>query len=390
MIHLPHRRLAFTLTCAIAAFTAPSLAQAEDGFAADEDGLTASVGDVELNLGGRLHLDASVFDHGIDDGTEADVRRARIEFSARLGDVVRVRVDREIAGTDGWRNAWIAVQPVKDLVFTGGNQVVPFSMEDMQSSNWLTLAERSLANTFAPGFGLGGGVRYAQDNWTINAGYYTDGLDDSDGRSRVRGDGFVMRATVAPLRSSKRFVHLGAAYENRSFDPGDGPRFSAGSGSALAPNLIRTGEIDGATSLDAYNGEFAAAVGPVQVQAQYIATRIERAGRSTLDYDGWYAQASWMVTGENYRYSRSSGTPLGPRIGKQDGAVELAARYSEVDLDDATLDRGRATVMTLGATWYLNRNIRLVANYARTETTASLVNPDASGDLGVVRFQLAF
>jgi phosphate-selective porin OprO/OprP len=87
--------------------------------------------------------------------------------------------------------------------------------------------------------------------------------------------------------------------------------------------------------------------------------------------------------------SRSAGTPSGPRLDKN-GAVELAARYSEADLDDATLDRGRAAVLTLGATWYVDRNIRVLANYARTETTASLITPDAEGDLGVVRFQLAF
>ncbi|QIQ85458.1 porin [Erythrobacter sp.] len=390
MTTYPARRLALPALALLSAFALPAGAAARDGIEADEDGLTVSTGDVEFNLGGRIHLDASVFEHGLDEGSEVDFRRARLQFSARVGDVVRVRVDREFAQADGWRNVWIALRPVEGVELKGGNQIVPFSMEDMASSNSLTLAERSLANTFAPAFGLGGSVRYSHDNFTLAAGYFTDALADEVGQSRVRGDGFAVRATFAPVRKRKTWVHLGAAYESRSFDPAEPPRFTVVSASSLAPRLLRTGGIDGASDLQAYNAEFAAARGPVSVQAQYIATRIERTGLDPLDFSGWYGQASWMVTGERYRYSRRSGMPTGARIGRKGGAIELAARYSEADLDDPGLDRGRASVLTLGATWYLDRNVRVLANYARTETSDSLLTPDASGDLGVVRFQIAF
>lgn len=383
-------RLVLALAGACFACATPALAADKDGITADEDGLTARTGDVELRLGGRLHLDATVFDHGPDSGSEADVRRARLEFSARIGDVVRVRVDREFAQADGWRNLWIGISPVKDLELRGGNQVVPFSMEDMEGSNTMPLVERSLANTFAPAFGLGGSVSYAHDNFTLAAGYFTDALADEVGQSRVRGDGFAGRVTFAPINDRGIFVHFGAGYDRRSFNAAEPPRFTALSPSALAPRLLSTGAIAGATDLAAYNLEFAAAKGPVQLQAQYIAASIDRAGLSTLDYGGWYAQASWVVTGERYGYSRSNGTPSGPRLGKDGGAIELAARYSEIDLDDATLDRGRASIATLGATWYISRNVRLLANYARTRTSDSLITPDASGNLGVMRFQIAF
>jgi len=381
---------ALALSAAAIALATPSLAWARDGVKADEDGLTFETGDVELNLGGRLHLDAAVFEHGLDDATEADVRRARLEFSAKFGDVVQVRVDREFAQADGWRNLWLQVTPVKDLDIRGGNQIVPFSMEDMGSSNEMTLAERSLANTFAPAFGLGGSVSYAHDNFTIAGGYFTDALADEVGQSRVRGDGFAGRVTFAPINKRSGYVHLGFGYDDRSYKAAEPPRFTVLSASALAPGLLRTGALTGASDLKAYNAEFAAARGPVQVQAQYIATKIDRTALSTLDYNGWYAEASWMVTGERYGYSRGSGVPSGPRIEKKGGAIELAARYSEADLSDAVRDSGRASIATLGATWYINRNLRVLANYARTRTRGSTITPDDSGNLGVVRLQLAF
>jgi phosphate-selective porin OprO/OprP len=282
VIAYPTRRRALAVSAALAALTVPATAQAREGFEADKDGLTAKLGDVEFNLGGRLHLDASVFDHGIDNGTDADVRRARLEFSARLGDVVQVRVDREFAQADGWRNLWVGIKPVEDLEIRGGNQVVPFSMEDMQSSNMMALAERSLVNTFAPAFGLGGSLRYTNDNFTLAGGYFTDALDDEVGQSRVRGDGFSVRGTVAPIVKRKTYLHFGAAYERRSFDALEPPRFTVISASSLAPSLLRTGALTGATDLTAYNGEFAYARGPVQVQAQYVAAQVDRAGLSTL------------------------------------------------------------------------------------------------------------
>ena len=390
MTHSTSFRRALALSTTFVALMAPSLATANNGVTADEDGLTLKTGDVELNIGGRLHLDAAAFEHGLDNGTETDVRRARLEFSAKLGDIVQARVDREFAQADGWRNLWLQVTPVKNLDIRGGNQIVPFSMEDMGSSNEMALAERSLANTFAPAFGLGGSVSYSHKNFTIAGGYFTDALADEVGQSRVRGEGFAGRVTFSPINERSGYVHLGAGYDDRSLKTTEPPRFTVISASSLAPRLLGTGAITGASDLTAYNAEFAAARGPVQVQAQYIATKIDRTALSSLDYSGWYAETSWMVTGERYGYSRGSGAPSGPRIAKDGGAIELAARYSEADLSDAALDAGRASIATLGATWYLNRNVRVLANYARTRTRGSTVTPDDNGNLGVVRLQFAF
>lgn len=378
------------LAATLSAFMVPTLVHADDGVEADFGGLSVKTGDLEMNLGGRLHLDATVFDIGFDSVTETDVRRARVEFSAKYGDVVQVRVDREFAQADGWRNLWVGITPAEGFEVRGGNQIVPFSMEDMGSSNMMALAERSLANTLSPAFGLGGMARYHSKNFTIAGGYFTDALDDEVGQSRVRGDGFTVRTTFAPVTSREGYLHFGAAYENRSYNVTEPPRFTAISASSLAPSLLRTGALNGATGFDAYNAEFAYARGSVQVQAQYIGATVSRAGLTDLNYASWYVQSSLMVTGEKHGYSRSTGTPLGPRIGKKGGAIELAGRYSELDLDDDSLDRGRASIANIGATWYLNQNIRVLANYARTKTDGSLLVPDTSGNLGVVRFQVAF
>ena len=66
------RRRTTMLAATLSAIMVPALAHADDGVEAGSDGLSVKTGDLELNLGGRLHLDATVFDHGLDDGSEAD------------------------------------------------------------------------------------------------------------------------------------------------------------------------------------------------------------------------------------------------------------------------------------------------------------------------------
>ena len=104
---------------------ATSTAAWADGLKADERGLTLEQGPIELNLGGRIHVDASVFDEpatGRTGVTDADFRRARLELSGKVGDVVRFRIDREFAGrSKGWRNLWAGIAPTDNVELRGGN-----------------------------------------------------------------------------------------------------------------------------------------------------------------------------------------------------------------------------------------------------------------------------
>lgn len=368
---------------------AASPAFAEDALSFYNDGLKLDAGSVKLALGGRLHLDAVTYDNRTIKASDAAVRRARLELSGKITDAMRFRVDREFAGTDGWRNVWVSLQPTKEMEVMGGNFTVPFSLEEAQSSNAGTFVERSPVSALAPGFGLGVAGKVSKKNWTISGGYFDDALNDADGRAEERGRGFAGRATFVPLKSRSQFLHLGAAYEHRSFRATELLRFSYGMGSNLAPNLIATKAITAPSKLKSVGAEAAYAYKSLQLQGQYISTAVSRDHAPDLNYDAWYGQVSWMLTGQKYGYSQGGGTPAGPMLGKK-GAVELAARFGQLDLDDASLDRGKTASVTLGLTWYINRNLRLMANYVRSERTNTLISGIRKADLGVARFQAAF
>lgn len=378
----------------IALGTTATPAMAGDGVKLDDKGVTLETGDLELNLGGRLHLDAAVFDDPVtgDAGvTDARVRRARLELSGRVGTVLRFRVDREFAGAaKGWRNVWASAEPVDGLEIKGGNMVVPFSGEDLQSSNSLPFAERSLASSLTPGLGLGGSVTASGKHWSLAAGYYTDALDNEDGQSAERGKGFVVRGSFAPVNRKDSTAYLAVAAERRTFDAVETMRFSADPGSALAPALMSSGGLAGIDHAWAFSGEAGVRFGSVMVQAQAVSLSLDRPLLGDLDFNGQTVTAAWLITGERYGFAEKGGYFSGPELSKRGSAVELAVRYSRLDLRDGAFDRGIGRAASVGANWYIGRNLRLVADWTESRVRFAGGLPSRRNHVGVIRLQANF
>lgn len=93
-----------------------------------------------------------------------------------------------------------------------------------------------------------------------------------------------------------------------------------------------------------------------------------------LNFNGWYAQASWILTGESRGYSIANAAFTAPTPEGTWGAWELAGRYSDVDLNDKTGAFGLATpyggirggeqkIWTAGINWYPNSVLRFALDY---------------------------
>jgi phosphate-selective porin OprO/OprP len=127
-------------------------------------------------------------------------------------------------------------------------------------------------------------------------------------------------------------------------------------------------------SVTTYAFESAAMWGPVLFQAEYMRAGVDRNGSSALpdaDFDGAYAQLSWVVTGERHRYSRSLASFGGVRPRSDWGAVELGVRWSMLDLTDQGVLGGEADTITAGVSWWIRENARLMFNYIRVDAKLS-------------------
>lgn len=358
-------------------------AHAEDGVSATSSGLEFEAGAVQATLGGRLHLDAASVDNGGTTIDDEEVRRARLELAVRFGDNWRLRVDREFAHGGGWRNAWLAYAG-EDFNIKAGNFIAPFSMEDVGSSNDTMFMERSLVQALAPGFGVGVGGSYEGRHFSIAGGYFGDAIDAEDNIQAEKGDGVALRATWSPIERSSNTFHLGLGLERREFGNSAVRRISTGPEASLAPTILSTGSIANPDTSMSYNVEAAYSVGPVLLQAQFVSTGLQRSVGADLTFDGYYAQAGWIVTGERHEYGDASGVFRGPRPRNDWGALELAARYSSLDLSEAGApNSGKADDVTAGVNWYIGRNFRLAANYVHSKVDA--INPVLDRDVDTVQ-----
>jgi phosphate-selective porin OprO/OprP len=94
------------------------------------------------------------------------------------------------------------------------------------------------------------------------------------------------------------------------------------------------------------------------------------------------------LTGETYRYSKRKGRFRSIKPSSEYGAVEFAARYGTIDLDDKAIAGGLQRDVTVGVNWYINRNVRLGANYIWARATPSYRGINESLSAVLVRAQL--
>lgn len=360
--------------------------------------------DIELLVGGRLHGDLNFIE---DDRTQyesfdSEVRRGRIYLRGRLFEDFGFKIEREFANhREGWRNLWVRYKPTRSFSLKGGNFVAPFGLDDVNSSNYSTLMERSISSSLAPAYQTGIrldlngkiGKRKSRNRWTWSLAALTNPLgQSSDDQHRSEHVGFATRATFAPIARNRRVLHFGIATEYRKLVNGSGYRIRARPESGMDPALFSTGTLGDVDSVVSVGLEGAGLIGSFTVQAEYMRSFLHRdSGRSDLSFDGGYVQMSYVLTGERRRYSRTLGVIRGLKPSHVWGAFEVAARFSSLDLDDDDVSGGRARDLTFGLNWYLRENARVMFNYTRVDGKRRGASP-RSDDPQVyqIRFQLFF
>jgi phosphate-selective porin OprO/OprP len=127
-----------------------------------------------------------------------------------------------------------------------------------------------------------------------------------------------------------------------------------------------------------YNGPFSI-IGEYVLEEQELKAGSRQAG---LRNDAWEAIATYVLTGEDARFDGV--VPRHDFDPKNDqwGAFELAARISQLRVDDAAFptfaslsaSAKEAQETTVGGTWYMNANIKLNLDFALTRFDGGAVN----------------
>lgn len=245
---------------------------------------------------------------------------------------------------------------------TVGQFKAPFGLEELSSSNNISLIERALpVDAFAPSRRMGAGFERNGDDYTFSAMAYGATIE-----GRNRGRGAALRLTATPVHSHDTLLHLGLAVGTEK-PHGDVDIDTAPESRVPDADLVNTGGIDDASRVNRIGVEGAWRSGPFSVQGEWMQAGVRRnGGAPTADLGGWYLQGSWVLTGESRPYK--NGVFKGIQPGGPHGAWELTARFSRIDLDDAGVLGGTEGNATLGVNYYINEHVRIMLNYIRVQS----------------------
>lgn len=352
-----------------------------------------------MSIRGRAHLDVASYDQddtskaltnagkGLSSG--ANFRRAELgvegTFMRDWGYKLNMQwgdSGKERASTI--KDAYMSYNGIKGISIMAGAIQTPMSLDDVTSSNDITFIERATASNLATSLGAGDGrISFGAKGNTENiygSLFYTMNSVGTTANTSSEGSAIVARAAVRFKPMEKTIVHLGASGTFKSDPDGtvaftDRPELRVD-----AAQLITTGAL-AANDASVYGPELAASYGPFKVQGEYYIYNIDRtAALPDPDFNSWYMQASWVLTGEKYKYSMEEAAYKGVKpaspftLGGGIGAWELAARYSQTDLNFREGSAGFATpaggirggkqdIITAGINWYPINNVRFMLEY---------------------------
>jgi phosphate-selective porin OprO/OprP len=378
----------------------------------------------QLRITGQIQIDDREYMDARDavDTPGFLIRRARLGIEANVLKYYEFRFMPDFGnGMTRLQDSYLNIHYLDDVQFEVGKFKQPFSQEQLIQDRFVPLIERSLIDQLVPARDVGvmlHGQKLLDDRFDYGFSVYggvPNGDQDDDHNREGAG-----RIVVRPLRNLGADmldgIQLGIA---GTIGQDDG---------TTNPNILRTpagvpwfvfapkAHPDGRR--ERLSPEFAYIYGPATLSAQYYwqssiffapASGKVPATDTTLAARGGYVMGTLLVTGEERTSLSQAIDPLRPFDPVDEvfgtGALELVGRVSRLELstdDPAMLVRlsdparsaSRATELTLGFNWYLNRFVRFqfnweyaqFANPVRLGPTASIDHQNSF----LTRFQIVF
>jgi phosphate-selective porin OprO and OprP len=347
---------------------------------------------VQYQIGGRLQFDYDYFNgvHNQDNsGSGSEIRRGRIDFKSVLNPNWQAKVQVEVNDRNKdaeFKDAYVRYKSDKGFDFTIGKAKEPFGLETLESSKYIATIERAMiSDAFTPSRNYGLGFFGQHDQFTLAGGVYTENQTEANQDTYA----FTGRVTYAPRFGEKRFIHLGLAGSYRDFD-GHPYQIKKRAEVHLGNKIIESAMTE-ADKIILLGLESALVFGPLSIRSEYMKTAIESTDSgshaSDPEYEGYYIQADYFLTGESLSYKRGQFNVFGPKSARN--VWQLVTRFSQIEL----LDKGtgvEAKNLTVGFNHYINPQIRLSANYIFTDLKGPEIEKLATKNANALSFRLQY
>jgi len=343
------------------------------------------------------------------------LRRVEPTIEGTWGPLVGFRVQAQLAGDTATLNdAYLDLKLDPRATLRVGKFKQPFGLEQLHSSGSLAAIERGLPTELTPARDYGAQLQGEFANGTLNyaVGVFNGTVDGRDSVSSNPDNEFEATARVfwEPFKN--------AANAWSGF--GIGIATSVGDHFGQGNNFLPRYRTPGQAQFFGYRNEVAADGlhrrwspqayyynGPLGLLGEYVTSEQEvrlvsgaNAGRvKHLEHDAWQVVGSWVLTGEDA--SHRGVKPNRPFTSGAAGwgALELVARYGELDVDDdafplfanPAIAATRLDAWSLGLNWYLTQNLKLAAHYSQATFDGGAADGDREDEKTIfTRAQIAF
>lgn len=338
----------------------------------------------------RVYLDAAAY---IEDKNSLSngfiVRRARWAMKTMIWDYWYAEVDFDFAEEKTeLKDAYVAYRGL--FGGTGhvrfGNFRQPFGLEENITSRNLVFLERSQGTD---GFAVGRrmGLEFAKWARTYRAAISVFGADVED-FEKPDDETFSVAARLdyTPLNKDGKILLIGASGSLRQTDFNTHKvRFRTRPETNVADiRYVDTGNISDVDKYSLFAGEAAYIHKRFYAQAEYMVANVARKDFSDnpveiedLSFGGGYVYAAFFLTNDTHPVDLMAMEPGRVTPTSKNGAWEVMARYSTVDMDDKDILAGASNSLTFGVKYYPNPNFNLYLNYGMVDN-----NENATGNGG--------
>lgn len=334
----------------------------------------ASKGYPTIEIAGRVMIDAAAFhDDKAQLKDNVKIRRARLQAKGVIAPRLKYSAGVEYAlDSYSLKSVYLKYLASDCVSFYLGQFKEPFSLEELTSSNDTTFMERALPNTFAPARKFGGSIHvsnnlFSQSYYTFDIGIFGEEQGFESSSNATEGVAITSRLTIAQVNDKDDVILLGVSGSHRKTDGNDKLRIRERPETRITDTrLVDTRTMEEVRFSNKLGLEAASVFGPLSVQAEYLYTKVHRYKHyPSLAFNGGYVFLSWLVTGESRPYLISDANFGRIKPKNRYGAIELALRYSSIDLDDKDITGGKEHNYTFGLNWYIRPCVRVMLNLTK-------------------------
>lgn len=396
------KKIIMLVVILVVTFSVTLSAETSKGKTEWEDGIIhwrSHDGNFDLRLDTRIYINGAYF---FDDSenilsNQTNLRKARFALKTRLWDVWKIEWDIDIAEADivEIKDMFVSYIGFKNSHIKFGNFKQALGLEELTSSRYITFVERAyplMAFETDRMMALEYSRWWMMDKTQLNfrgslfgQTLAVEGEDDYEKEVDEDGVGAAGRLVLGQTLNENMLFHGGVAgVYNTPNDESEEMDFKSEPETKIGDiEFLDTGDIDEVDHCLRFGLEGAFQYKNIHLQGEYINTsvaRLESSDKKDPTFSGGYGFISWVLTGERRPWSATDGE-FGQIIPKSNkiGAWELAARYSNLDLNDEDADiyGGTANDITLGLNWYPNPNVKFQLNYTMVDQSQ---NANSDGD----------